>query len=412
MKIVILGGGAAGFMAAITAAESNNKNEVILLEKSSKTLQKVRISGGGRCNVTHRPHEAKNFAKNYPRGGDFLRKLFSVFDANNTVQWFESRGIKLKTESDGRMFPITDSSETIAHCLMESARNAGVTIQTQTGIRSFTYSPDTELPFSLETLGGEIIKADRLLIAAGGHPQSHGYNWLRDHGIEIMEPVPSLFTFNCPDSPVLHLSGISIPSVTLKISGTSLSSTGPLLFTHWGFSGPAILKLSAMAARHLADADYNFQVRINWIPQENPEKVRESLIAEKTNRPKQQISSHARFGLPLNVWKAWVRLSGIDDLQKWADISNKSLNKLTEVLTNCEFRIQGKTTFKEEFVTCGGVSLSELNPSTLECRRIPGLFFAGEVIDVDGVTGGFNFQNAWTTGYIAGSHMAQSVNNL
>lgn len=407
MKIIILGGGAAGFMAAITAAETNPKNEVILLEKSPKTLQKVRISGGGRCNVTHRPHDAKNFSRNYPRGGDFLRKLFSVFDANDTVRWFESRGIKLATESDGRMFPVTNSSETIAHCLMETARMAGVVVHTQTGIRSFTYSPEAEQSFALETLSGETIMADRLLIASGGHPQSQGYNWLRQHAIEIKEPVPSLFTFNCPDSPVLHLSGIAIPSVTVKISGTQFSNTGPLLFTHWGFSGPAILKLSAIAARHLADADYKFQIRINWLPSENPEKVRETLVAEKSARPKQQIASHARFGLPLNVWKAWVKISGNDDLQRWGDISNKSLNKLTEVLTNSEFDIQGKTTFKEEFVTCGGVSLTELNPTTLECKRIPGLYFAGEIIDVDGITGGFNFQNAWTTGYIAGYQISK-----
>ncbi len=407
MKIAILGGGAAGFMAAITAAEAHPENEVILLEKSIKTLQKVRISGGGRCNVTHRPHDAKTFSRNYPRGGPFLRKLFSAFDANDTINWFKSRGIELKTEADGRMFPVTDSSETIAHCLMESARMAGVRIQTQTGIQSFSYHPETGSKFRLRTLSGETVDADRFLIASGGYPQSRQYDWLREHHIEITEPVPSLFTFNCPDSPVLHLSGISIPAVTVKITGTTLSNTGPLLFTHWGFSGPAILKLSALAARHLAEAGYRFQICINWVPQENPEKVREFLKAEKTNTSRQQIASHARFGLPLNVWKAWVKLSGIDEQQKWGDISHKALNKLTETLTNCPFEIDGKTTFKEEFVTCGGVSLSEINPATLESVRIPGLYFAGEILDVDGVTGGFNFQNAWSTGYIAGSHIGQ-----
>lgn len=405
MKIVILGGGAAGFMAAVTAAETHPENEVILLEKSLKTLQKVRISGGGRCNVTHRPHNAKNFSQNYPRGGTFLRKLFSVFNANDTVSWFESRGIQLKTEADGRMFPITDSSETVAFCLFEAARNAGVKIITQTGIRSFSHN--AEAGFILETLSGDTIDADRLLIASGGHPQSQGYDWLRKHNIKIQEPVPSLFTFNCPDSPVLHLSGIAIPSVSIKISGTSFATQGPLLFTHWGFSGPAVLKLSAFAARHLADSHYHFKIRINWIPEQNPEKVREFLIAEKNNTPKQQIASHAKFGLPLNVWKAWVKLSEIDEHQKWSDISHKALNKLTEVLTNSEFTIQGKTTFKEEFVTCGGVSLDEVNPASLESKRLPGLYFAGEILDIDGITGGFNFQNAWTTGYVAGYHIAQ-----
>jgi len=407
MQIVIVGGGASGFMAAITAAEQNPDAKILILEKNKTVLNKVRISGGGRCNVTHNPSDLRFFIKNYPRGENLLRKLLHHFDAKATVSWFENKGVKLKTEADGRMFPVTDSSQTIIECMIRTARNLGIEIRTSTSVRSFTrVANGGQQGFSIQLDEDEKIYADKLLIATGGYPKASGFDWLQTHNHAIIDPLPSLFTFNTPENYLLPLSGVSVQDALVKISGTKHAWQGPLLITHWGFSGPAVLKLSAWGARDLAEMDYKFVGMINWLPQMNEQEVREFFLGEKTKTPKQQIASHSRLGIPARLWKAFVSQAEITDDLRWSDATNKALNRLTELLTNSQFQVNGKTTFKEEFVTCGGISLSDIDHETLESKSVAGLYFSGEVLDIDGITGGFNFQNAWTTGYIAGKNMA------
>lgn len=402
MRIVIIGGGASGFMAAITAAETFPTTDILILEKNKSVLNKVRVSGGGRCNVTHKPSEVRFFTKNYPRGEKLLKKLFASFDAQSTIEWFKVRGVDLKTESDGRMFPVSDSSQTIIECLIRNARNLNIGIATGKSVKSFR---KIDNQFSVLLDNEETILADKLLIATGGYPKLSGFGWLSEHGHQIIEPQPSLFTFNTPGSYLLSLAGISVPNAYVKIAGTKHEWRGPLLITHWGFSGPAVLKLSAWAARDLAEKNYDFTFRVNWIADMTEQQVREYFLAEKTKTPKQQIASHARFGLSLRLWKEMASQASISENLKWADASHKVLNRMTELLTNSQFEVKGKTTFKEEFVTCGGIALSEINQDTLESTKVPGLYFSGEVLDVDGITGGFNFQNAWTTGYIVGKNI-------
>ncbi|GGM80609.1 carbon dioxide concentrating mechanism protein CcmK [Dyadobacter beijingensis] len=402
MTITIVGGGASGFMAAITAAETFPGARITILEKSKTVLNKVRISGGGRCNVTHRPHELRHFVKNYPRGEKLLRKLLTHFDAGATVEWFEKRGVKLKTEADGRMFPVSDSSHTIIECLIKTARNLDIGIRTGVNVNAFVKNGGQ---FQLEILNGEPITTDRLLIATGGYPKAESFDWLQEHEHGIVPPLPSLFTFNTPDNYLLPLAGVSVKDALVKIGGTKHEWRGPLLITHWGFSGPAVLKLSAWGARDLAETDYHFTCRINWLPDMKEQQIRDFLLAEKNNTPKQQIASHTRLGLPSRLWKAFTERAEIPETLRWSDASHKVLNRMTELLTNSQFDVKGKTTFKEEFVTCGGIALPDIDPETLQSRSTPGLYFAGEVMDVDGITGGFNFQNAWTTGYIAGKNI-------
>ena len=409
--MTIIGGGAAGFMAAITAAERNPKAEVLILEKNRTVLNKVRISGGGRCNVTHACYDNRLLVKNYPRGERFLKRLLPHFDVSSTVQWFKSRGAPLKTEDDGRMFPVSNSSETIVDCLISEARKNNIQIRTSTAVKSFQYLSESTLQngFVLNLSDDTTLVADRLLIATGGHPKREGFDWLAAHDHQIENPVPSLFTFNAPGNYLLPLSGVSVQDTQVRIMGTKLEWRGPLLITHWGFSGPAVLKLSAWGARVLAENGYRFTFKINWLPSLTEEEVRTALLREKTTSPKQMTSTHARFGLPLRLWRAFLEHCEIAPTLRWLDVSNKSVNRLVNILMNSQFEIAGKSTYKEEFVTAGGVALSEINPLTLESKRVPGLYFAGEVLDVDGITGGFNFQNAWTTGYIAGKNMALNL---
>ncbi|QRR01736.1 BaiN/RdsA family NAD(P)/FAD-dependent oxidoreductase [Dyadobacter sandarakinus] len=406
MQIAVIGGGASGFMAAITAAEAFPEARVMIIEKSRTVLNKVRISGGGRCNVTHQPSDIRFFVKNYPRGEKLLRRMLNTFSAEDTVRWFEGKGVKLKTEPDGRMFPVTDSSHTIIECMLRTAKNLNIDIVTSTGIRSFLRREDGR-GFLLNTDREDVISADRLLIATGGYPKAESFEWVARHDHEIISPLPSLFTFNTPDNYLLPLAGVSVPDASVRISASKHEWRGPLLVTHWGFSGPAVLKLSAFAARELANMDYNFTCRINWLPALTEQQIRYFLLGEKTNTPKQQISSHARFGLPARLWKAFTEKCEIPDNLRWGDAGNKVLNRLVELLINSQFEVRGKTTFKEEFVTCGGIALQNIDPETLQSKTVPGVFFAGEVLDVDGITGGFNFQNAWTTGYIAGQNIGK-----
>jgi len=376
VDFVVIGGGAAGIFAAIEAKRCHPDSSVLVLEKSAVLLSKVRISGGGRCNVTHACFDPKEISKNYPRGAKELIGPFHRFGPRDTVEWFQSRGVNLKTESDGRMFPTTDTSETIIHCLLSEAKKLGVEIAMRQKVEQI--SKDGQL-FLIQLEDKQIVTS-ALLLATGSSPQ--GYEWAKQLGHTIELPVPSLFTFNVPTSPLLDLAGISVKA-ELHIRGMPYSQTGPVLLTHWGFSGPAAIKLSAWAARELHAKNYQVELIVNWLPNMNVEEIYEAL---KTN---------AYPLLPKNLWKRFV------GDQK----SHKELRRLAEKLHADPYKVQGKTTYKEEFVTCGGVTLSEVNFQTMESKLCPGLYFAGEILNIDGVTGGFNFQNAWTTGFIVGRSM-------
>lgn len=404
MLFAVIGGGASGFMAALTAAENHPNDKVIIFEKSREVLSKVRISGGGRCNVTHQPSSPTSFAKNYPRGQSFLKKILTQFDATDTMRWFESRGVRLKTEPDGRVFPQTNSSQTIIQCLLKQADRLGVEIRTGVSVKNFEIIDNQ---FLLHLHNDAPLKVDRLIVATGGSPKMQGFDWLTQHGHDVAPPVPSLFTFNTPQNSLRTLAGISVNPVEIRIPKLKLLSNGPLLITHWGFSGPAVLKLSAWGARELADLNYRFQIRINWIPGKNFDSLQSWLHDLKAKHPKQQLSAHPQFGIPARLWRWMAENAGIDRNLKLIETPHKKLNKMATQLTDGLFEVEGKTTFKEEFVTCGGIELTNINPLTMESTKIKGLFFTGEVLNVDGITGGFNFQNAWTTGYIAGKNVGQ-----
>ena len=400
-KIIIIGGGAAGFFAAITAAIAHSRASITLLEAGREFLSKVRISGGGRCNVTHHCFEPSQLVQYYPRGGKALRGAFSRFQPKDTVAWFKSRDVTLKTEADGRMFPMTDDSATIANCLLETAKEYGVDLRPNSPVKSLQ---KLENQFLIELKNGEILKGDRLLIATGSNPM--GYRWAKVLGHQVQEPVPSLFTFNIKDPRLTDLAGIAVENVRVSLLNPEqkkLEQMGPLLITHWGVSGPAILKLSAWGARLLHDHKYQMPLIINWLPNYNRETLQAILLETKQSQPRKQILTVSPVEIPKRLWQNLVTFIGIDSKMVWADLSKKSLNNLLIELLQGEYLIKGKGVFKEEFVTCGGVNLSEINFKTMESKKCPGLFFAGEVLDIDGVTGGFNFQSAWTTGWLAGN---------
>ena len=373
-----------------------------MFEKSSKLLAKLRISGGGRCNVTQACFDNGLLVQGYPRGNRELRGPFGQFDAQSTVDWLAGRGVRLKTEPDGRMFPVTDNSETIAQCLLQSADEAGVKIRMNTGVDAIKH---IDGKFELVLSSGENLIFDKVLVASGGGTKLQHFQWLKDLGHDIVPPVPSLFTFNINDKPLAELSGISVENVNLKISGSKLQQTGPLLITHWGVSGPAVLKLSAWGAREFAEKNYHFELVINWLPIYTEESLRKFLLDKKEENVRKTISVFSLVALPLRLWKWLLHKAEIPEELKWADCSKKQFNKLIETLLNTRLQVVGKSTFKDEFVTAGGVSLKDVNMKTMESKKCPGLFFAGEVLDIDGITGGYNFQAAWTTGFIAGNNM-------
>lgn len=403
LKILVIGGGAAGFFGAIACAETHPHTQVTLLEANRQPLAKVRISGGGRCNVTHAGFEVAMLVQNYPRGGKALRGALTRFQPRDTIDWFARRGVELKTEADGRMFPTTDDSATIVDCLMQAAQVVGVKILTGTPAIALRQKADGS--FEIELKSGEIFVADRLLIATGSNPK--GYQWARELGHTVEPLVPSLFTFNIADRSLRELAGVSVNPVCLRLPDAKLAQTGPLLVTHWGLSGPAILKLSAWGARFLSDCGYQTQLLVNWLPDENPEVLRQQLQELRSQSSKKAIGSYSPLPLAKRLWIYLLEKARIDPQQRWTEVSNKSLNELVQVLNQSQYQITGKGVFKEEFVTCGGVNLKEINFKTMESRCCPHLYFAGEVVDIDGVTGGFNFQSAWTTGWIAGMAMGK-----
>ncbi|MEN7549124.1 NAD(P)/FAD-dependent oxidoreductase [Rapidithrix thailandica] len=401
MKILVIGGGAAGFFAAINCAEAYPQHQVDLFEKSGKVLSKVRISGGGRCNVTHHCFQISTMAKNYPRGEKFLKKAFHRFFTKDTLDWFEKRRVKLKAEEDGRMFPVTDTSQTIVDCLGGAARKAGV--QVVLGMAVSKLIPLDNGKFQVEVAKKEErLIYDKVIVATGGSPKLEGLQWLKTLGHQIESPVPSLFTFNIPDKKLTQLLGIAVPEATVSISTTRLSETGPLLITHWGLSGPAVLKLSAWGARELYEQQYQFAARVSWLSGVHEESLRAECQTIKEEYRARKVSNHNPFHLPKRLWAYLLEKSAIPQEKKWGELSKKELNRLINHLINDTYPVKGKTTFKEEFVTCGGVSLKDIDVKTMESKACPGLYFAGEVLNIDGITGGFNFQAAWTTGYIAG----------
>ncbi len=402
-KLIVIGGGAAGFFCAINAANANSNLEVIIVEKTSKLLTKVRVSGGGRCNVTHACFSIAEMVKKYPRGTKFLKQAFHHFFTTDTIQWFAEKRVNLKTETDGRMFPESNSSETIAQCLLEEADKNQVQIflnQTVSKIEKIAHG-ENENNFLIGFADSSTMEADFVCIACGGFPKAIQYDWLKNLGHQIETPVPSLFTFNVPKNPISELMGISVNDVVVKITGTKFSQQGPLLITHWGFSGPAVLKLSAFAAKELATLNYNFSISINWLNGYHENSVLEKIRFIRNEIGGQKIINRNPFGIPQRLWEYFLNQCNIDESARWADFAAKQQNQLAKILCSQNFPVTGKTTFKEEFVTAGGICLNEVNPHTMESKLIPNLFFAGEILDVDGITGGFNFQHAWTSGWIA-----------
>jgi predicted Rossmann fold flavoprotein len=410
VKIVVIGGGAAGFFGAIACAEAHPHHSVLLLEASPQVLSKVRISGGGRCNVTHACFEPTVLVQNYPRGGKALRGPLTQFQPKDTVAWFTERGVKIKTESDGRMFPVTDSSETIVDCLTRAAQAAGVDVRTGASVVSVTQEGQGSSQFVVQLKSNPTdsqgIICDHILLATGSHPL--GYRLAASLGHPLISPVPSLFTFNMADPRLKDLAGISVNTVLLRLIAEGqkpLEQSGPLLVTHWGISGPAVLKLSAWGARLLHETRYRATLQINWVPSLNTEALKALLMQAKSDHPKRAVVNHNPVPLPQRLWQRLTTAAEINTELRWADLSKKSLNLLLQELQQGRFEIQGKGVFKDEFVTCGGINLKDVNFKTMESRCCPGLYFAGEILDIDGVTGGFNFQNAWTTGWIAGQAM-------
>lgn len=399
-KVAVIGGGAAGFFAAISCKLNHPEAKVSIVEKTSKLLSKVKVSGGGRCNVTNGFDGVSGFAKHYPRGEKQLKKAFGQFNSKDTIEWFESRGVQLKTEPDGRMFPTTDSSQTIIDCLLSECKRLGVEIKTSQTVQSIR--PKTE-GFEL-TVNGQVQNFDKVIISTGGQPKKEGFKWLEELGHQVVEPVPSLFTFNMPKNPITKLMGLSVPSATVRIQGTKLVQSGPLLITHWGMSGPVVLKTSAWGARTLNELNYQFIAHVNWLGSLKDSEVRVLIDEVRSNSPKKLMKNLCPFTLPQRLWDFLLEKTEIGNDKPWAELSKKHINKLVENLVNDQYPVSGKTTFKEEFVTAGGVDLAEIDFNTMQSREVKGLHFAGEVLNIDGVTGGFNFQAAWTTGFIAGKH--------
>ena len=402
VDLIVIGGGAAGFFSAITCAENSDKS-VLILERTSQLLQKVKISGGGRCNVTHDCLDPRDLATHYPRGEKSLIGPFNRFGPSDTIDWFSSRGVELKTEADGRMFPESNTSQTIVNTLLDAAQNAGVSIKTNEGVTSIERTGER---FEVSTDAGHSYTAANVLLATGGTRSAAGAKLAERLGHELLPATPSLFTFKIDDARIDGLAGLSVANAEVRIQNSRLKSQGPVLITHWGMSGPGILKISAWGARELAELSYRFSITVNWTPNSDPAAV----IAEKREHDgKRQVATRSPFeDIPKRLWLRMLDAAGIDGSTIWSELAKKPANKLISELSAATYEVTGKSTNKAEFVTCGGVARDDIDFKTMESKLVPGLYFAGEVIDIDGVTGGFNFQNAWTNGYHAGMAIASS----
>ena len=398
MQIAIIGGGAAGFFAAIHAKENHPQSTVTIFEKSKKVLAKVKISGGGRCNVTNGCTDIKELSEAYPRGNRKLRKAFGTFNTKHTMEWFESRGVALVTQDDNCVFPVSQDSQSIIDCFLNEIKRLEINLEMSKGVKRIeSLGEQIELAFSEQTL-----VFDKVIVTTGGSPKRSGLDWLEKLGHQIEEPVPSLFTFNMPNESIRELMGIVIENPSVTIQGTKLKSDGPLLITHWGMSGPAILKLSAFGARILGEMNYEFKTQVNWINVQNTDLVLSGLKAIAGDHPNKILSNFRPYMLRERLWHYLIERCGLSKQSTWGQTGKKALNKIVNILTNDVYEVSGKTTFKEEFVTCGGVSLESIDFKTMQSKTCPNLYFAGEVMDIDGITGGYNFQAAWTTAFVAG----------
>ena len=397
--IIVIGGGASGFFAAINAAINFPYAKIIILEKSNKILAKVRVSGGGRCNVTHHCFENNELIKNYPRGEKELRQVFSQFSVQDTIDWFLKRGVKLKVEQDGRMFPESNTSDTIINCFLQEAQKYNIDINLNEEVLSIENLEDTlQVKTSKQT-----YNANSVICSIGGHNQEKNYAFLKQCGHTIDELIPSLFTLNLPQSHIKELMGLSVKNGTVKVIGTKHQYTGPVLITHWGLSGPAVLKLSAFAAYDFFKLNYQAGISVNWTGTLNEEALKEELSLQLGS--KALIVNTPLFEIPKRLWEYLVLRTDIATSKPWIELGKKQLNKLAQVLCNDVYDMHGKTTFKEEFVTSGGINLKEVNFKTMESKKVPHLFFCGEVLNIDGITGGFNFQNAWSTAWITAKNV-------
>ncbi len=401
MNIAIIGGGAAGFFSAINAKENYPDANVVIFEKSQKTLSKVKISGGGRCNVTNGTSSINELHKAYPRGGKKLKKIFTEFGTLDTINWFESRGVPLYTQDDSRVFPKSNNSQSIIDCLFNEINKLGISLKLGVGILKIKQE-ENQLKLFFKNEGIEPQLFDKVIVATGGSPRKEGLMWLEKLGHNIEPPVPSLFTFNMPNETITKLMGLVAEPTLVSIQGTKLKSTGPLLVTHWGMSGPAILKLSAFGARILKEKNYDFNIQVNWINEPNNYKIIDAINEIITSHPKKLISNIKPYNLPERLWNYIIEKSELPSNKIWGELGNKGTNKLVSLLSNDIYRVKGKTTFKEEFVTCGGISLDSVSLKSMESKACKNLYFSGEVLDIDAITGGYNFQAAWTTGFIAG----------
>lgn len=405
VDVVVVGGGAAGFFAAISCKTHHPKTKVLILERSERFLAKVGISGGGRCNVTHHEPSVTKLCRQYPRGEKFLKPVFSQFAVKETVAWFEENGVSLKIEDDGRMFPKSDKSQTIIDVLQKCAKKLKVDTRLSSRVdriqkKEGEWLVDVVNPKDPDS--GYTVQCTNVIISTGGAPKIHGLAWLEKIGCPIIPPVPSIFSFNMPNEDILQLQGVVAPCAVVRVQGVDYESEGPILITHWGMSGPAVLKLSAFTARELNSKEYRFTVRVRWIAGLSEEKAHEQMETIIQSNPKKQVGNECPFDIPANLWKFLVAKAGVDPTKPLGELGKKGVNKIVEVLLNDKYEADGRTAFKEEFVTAGGVANASIDPKTMQSKKRAGLFLAGEVINIDGVTGGFNFQAAWSTGWVAG----------
>ena len=399
--IIVVGGGAAGFFTAINIVEKRPNLKVAILERGKSVLEKVRISGGGRCNVTHACFVPNDLVKFYPRGERELKGPFNQFCSGDTIEWFEKHGVELKIEDDGRMFPVSNSSQTIIDCFQEAVKKLKIDVLTNHSVQEL-YKAETHWKI---TSTQEVFTCEKIVMASGSNPKI--WELLQTLGHSIIEPVPSLFTFNIKDPRIKDLMGLSSVA-SVKVKKSKLEASGPLLITHWGLSGPGILRLSAWGARELADKKYQFAIQVNWLNETTFEEAIDLLKEVKEENVKKLVTKYAQFELPKRLWENLVKAADISEETKWADLNKKQMNVLAEQLTNAEFQVNGKSTFKEEFVTAGGVDLKEVNFKTMESKVAPNMYFAGEILNIDAITGGFNFQNAWTGGFIVANSIAET----
>ncbi|MDP2236220.1 MAG: NAD(P)/FAD-dependent oxidoreductase [Bacteroidales bacterium] len=401
MRVAIIGGGAAGFFAAITAKEKYPDAQIIIFEKAKSVLSKVRISGGGRCNLTNAVDTIDELCKAYPRGGKKLKNAFHAFSNKDCMAWFEARGVPLTIQDDLCVFPTSQDSKSVIDCFLNETSKLGVGIETGKEVNSiFRQQDGYDLLFDDEKT--KSVTFDKVIVTTGGSPKRNGLVWLENLGHKIENPVPSLFTFNMPGETINQLMGIVVENAILSVQGTKFKASGPLLITHWGMSGPAVLKLSSFAARHLSEMQYNFAIQVNWVNEENQELVLNALHNIIKEHPSRVLTNFRPFDLPSRLWLYLLEKSEIPHGKRWNELGKKGLNKLVNLLTNDSYAVKGKTTFRDEYVTCGGVSLESIDMKTMQSKSCEGLYFAGEIMDIDAITGGFNLQAAWTTGYIAG----------